>query len=110
MSEEIKHPEFDSRAPSGRVHPVVGLWRRIFGQRVPKPRGPCKYCGVETTDYNTFAEMIGMDKQFRHEICQRREMKRLDIQREDRKKIELIKTAIRELDAEKPNAKLSNRA
>lgn len=103
MAEEANPPQSDSRATAGRVHPLVVLWRMIFGTRPPKPSGPCKYCGEETTEYNTYCKDAGLPMQWRHQICYDIACGAAEERRKKREKIDLIKTAIRELEAEKHN-------
>jgi hypothetical protein len=72
------------------------LWRKIFG---PKPQAPCKYCGEMTDNENPFCPGL-----FAHRWCRDEAWAAQKRQAEERKKIELIKIAIRELEEEKHNA------
>lgn len=88
----------DSSAPSGRLHPLVVLWRRVFGLKPPKRTGPCKYCGEVTDNENPFCPGL-----FAHRGCRDAAWEIERVQKRKREKIELIKTALREIEAEKHN-------
>jgi len=76
---------------------LVLLWRKIFP---PKPEAPCTICGKVTTESNMFDPTF-----FYHKLCMKRKREMEKEQAERREKIELIKTAIRELDVEKQHDK-----
>ena len=77
---------------------LVLLWRKVFGPRPPKPQAPCKYCGEMTDNENPFCPGL-----FAHDSCRDRAWEERKAKEEERKKIELIKTALREFEAEKQN-------
>mgnify|MGYP000626793668 CR=1 FL=1 len=81
---------------------LVLLWRKFFGPRPPKPEGPCKYCGEMTNNENPFFPGL-----FAHDYCRDKAWEERKYKEEERKKIELIKTAIRELEAEKQNSQFN---
>lgn len=82
---------------------LVLLWRKVFGPRLPKPQAPCKYCGGMTDDENPFCPGL-----FAHTYCRDKAWEERKAKEEERKKIELIKTAIRELEAEKQNKEIAD--
>lgn len=67
---------------------------RLF-QRAPKPTGPCKYCGVATSERNAVYDF------YRHETCGETwlKWKAQDDARAAQK--EIIKEALREYEVEK---------
>ena len=106
MAEEIQTEKSNSSAPSGRLHPLVVLWRRFFGPKPPPPvplwTGECDCCARELKSFDRvfpsgakvecLACLAGIS-----EAGQKRE--------EDRRQIELYKQAIREVEKEKHNDK-----
>ena len=61
----------------------------------PRPLGHCRYCGGLTKQYSPFDKTS-----YRHMSCLEDYIKSFDILREERKKIDLIKTAMLELKEE----------
>jgi hypothetical protein len=103
MAEENQTSKSDSSAPSGRLLPLVVLWRRFFGPKpppVPLWSGICDCCKRDIQSFEqTFPEgakvecmacIVGLS-----ETGKKR--------RENRRQIELYKQAIRELEEEKHN-------
>jgi hypothetical protein len=68
------------------------LWKVFFKRR---PLGPCAFCGVLTRQCNPYDHTI-----IRHSACLDVHVQKQDSLREERKKIDLIKTAMLELKEE----------
>lgn len=94
--------EHDRPAPEVGTSAIVLLWRWIFGPRPPKQQGPCDYCG-EMCD-GGISYLPGV---FFHRDCMQARMITAALQRKERRQIDIIKTALRELEAEKQNAEVS---
>jgi len=73
--------------------------RTLFGFK-PPPSGICSYCGTEAWHENYFAP-----GQFYHQSCAEAEIDRRVQANKDRAQIELYKTAMRELEAERNQPK-----
>ena len=83
-------------SPRSVASMIALLWRKVFGPRPPKPQAPCEYCGEMTDNENSFCRGL-----FVHEFCINEAWEERKAKESERKKIEIIKTAIRELEAEK---------
>lgn len=65
-------------------------------KKIEPPSGPCRFCGKLTYQHNSF-----LPNDFRHDHCLDKEAQRRFKESREREQIELIKTAMRELEQEK---------
>lgn len=109
MAGVIQTEKSDCSAPSGRLHPLVVLWRRYFGPKPPPPEpvwtGVCDCCGRDLKSFDrVFPDgakvECGMCLCGFSEVAKKRTA--------DRHQIDLYKQAIREIEEEKHNKELAD--
>lgn len=109
MIEEIQTKNNLGQAPSGRLLPLVVLWRRYFGPKPPPPKpvwvGVCDCCKRELKSFDrVFPDGSKVECMGCLAGVSEAGQKRAD----DRRQIELYKQAIREVEKEKHNNELTD--
>lgn len=102
LNSEVKQP-----APSGRLLPLVVLWRRFFGPKPPPPvplwSGKCDCC---KRDIQSFEQTFPDGAKVECLACLAGVSEAGRIRKEARRQIDLYKQAIREVAMEKHNDKI----